>query len=100
MSSENTVNDTTTVAEQREAQQPGARPSRSERDRQLAVELVAQASEDGVDLVGPDGLLIEVTKRVLEAGLEAELTEHLGYEKHDPEGCNGALRKFTGRGLV
>ena len=55
MSSENTVNDTAT-GEQSDGQQPGATPSRSERDRQLAEELVAQASEDGVDLVGPDGL--------------------------------------------
>ena len=65
MSSENTVNDTATVSEQSDGQQPGARPSRSERDRQLAEELVAQASKDGVDLVGPDGLLTGVTKRVL-----------------------------------
>jgi putative transposase len=89
MSIENAVDDTTSVAEQRDGQQPGARPSRSERERQLAEELVAQASEEGVDLVGPHGLLNGITKRVLEAGLEAEITEHLGYGKHDPEGRNG-----------
>ncbi len=41
------------------------------------------------DLVGPDGVLTGLTKKVLEAGLEAELTEHLGYDKYDPAGRNG-----------
>jgi transposase-like protein len=41
-------------------------------------------------LVGPGGLLAGLTKRVLEAGLEAEMTEHLGYEKHAVEGRNGS----------
>lgn len=37
-------------------------------------------------LIGPSGLLSQVTKRVLETALEAETTEHLGYDKHDPVG--------------
>ena len=86
MSSGQTVSDT--------AASPGddekvRSPLRSERDREIAEELVERASKDGVNLVGPDGLPTGVTKRVLEAGLEAEITEHLGYEKHDPEGRNG-----------
>jgi hypothetical protein len=32
------------------------------------------------------GWLSGLTKQVLEGGLEAELTEHLGYDKHDPAG--------------
>jgi putative transposase len=31
-------------------------------------------------------LLSGLTKRVLEAALEEELTDHLGYEPHDPAG--------------
>ena len=54
----------------------------------LAEQLVAQAREKGVELVGPDGLLSRLTKRVLETALEAEMSEHLGYEKHDPAGRN------------
>jgi Transposase, Mutator family len=50
--------------------------------------LVEQARADGVDLVGPDGLLAGLTKQVLEAGLEVEMDEHLGYEKHAVEGRN------------
>ena len=55
---------------------------------ELAAQLVDQARTDGVDLVGPGVLLGDLTKRVLEAGLEAEMTEHVGYDKHDPEGRN------------
>lgn len=52
----------------------------------LAVELLERARSEGVELVGPGGLLAELTKRVLEAGLEAELTEHVGYTPYDPAG--------------
>src|SRR5919197_2724834 len=58
-------------------------------DAQLAARLVAQARERGISLVGPDGLLQQLTKLVLEGALEGELTEHLGYEHGDPAGRNG-----------
>ncbi|WP_237707999.1 IS256 family transposase [Hoyosella subflava] len=48
--------------------------------------MLAQAREQGVELVGPDGLLNRLTKRVLETALEAEMSEHLGYDKHDRSG--------------
>ncbi len=38
------------------------------------------------DLLGKDGLLKELTKRLLEKAMESELTHHLGYEKHSPAG--------------
>lgn len=53
---------------------------------QLATELVARAERDGVGLVGPGGLLAGLTKTVLESALEGELTEHVGYDPHDPAG--------------
>ncbi len=53
---------------------------------ELAGELMARADADGVSLVGPGGLLAGLTKTVLESALEAEMTEHLGYEAHDPAG--------------
>ncbi|MBB2504980.1 IS256 family transposase, partial [Amycolatopsis echigonensis] len=56
--------------------------------RQLAEQLLAQAKEQGVDLVCPDGLLNRLTKNVLETALEAEMDDHLGYERHDPMGRN------------
>jgi hypothetical protein len=54
--------------------------------RQLAEQLLAQAKEQGVELVGPNGLLNQLTKNVLETALDGEMTEHLGYDKHDPAG--------------
>src|SRR5260370_35309736 len=40
------------------------------------------------DLIGETGLLKQLTKALLERALGAELTQHLGYEKHDPGGDN------------
>ncbi|MDQ0679199.1 putative transposase [Arthrobacter pascens] len=48
--------------------------------KELAERLLAQAKEQGVSLVGPGGLLNQLTRNVLETALEAELTEHLGHE--------------------
>ena len=53
---------------------------------ELAAELLARAEGDAVRLVGPGGLLADLTRRVLEAALEAEMTEHVGYEPYDPAG--------------
>jgi putative transposase len=50
-------------------------------DVQLAQELIEKARQSGVSLVGPDGLLAGVTRTVLQTALDAEMTEHLGYEK-------------------
>jgi putative transposase len=55
-------------------------------DVQLARDLVERARKQGVSLVGPDGLLAGVTRTVLQTALEAEMTEHLGYEKGDAAG--------------
>ena len=54
----------------------------------LAKQLVDQANDEGVSLVGPDGMLTGLTKDVLETALEAEMSEHVGYDKHDPAGRN------------
>jgi len=40
------------------------------------------------DIVGKNGLLKQLTKALLERAMSAELTEHVGYEKHDPAGNN------------
>ena len=37
-------------------------------------------------MFGSDGLLVQLTKALVERSLQAELTHHLGYEKHDPVG--------------
>src|SRR5262245_28382815 len=40
------------------------------------------------DLIGENGLLKQLTKQLLERAMSAELSEHVGYEKHDPAGYN------------
>ncbi|GEL96432.1 IS256 family transposase [Cellulomonas composti] len=65
---------------------PGA--SFQDLDR-LAEELVASAASQRVQLTGDGGLLTAFTRRVLQAALEAEMSAHLGYDKHDPMGRNG-----------
>src|SRR3954465_13121471 len=57
--------------------------------QQLAQELVGAPPAEGVELVGPGGLLTGLTKTVLETALEAEMSEHLGYDKHDVVGRDG-----------
>ena len=52
----------------------------------LADELMLRAQADGVGLVGPGGLLVDLTKKVLEAMLEGEMTDHVGYAPYDPAG--------------
>ena len=61
-----------------------------------AAELVRRAREQGLSLTGPDGLLKQLTKSVLETALNEEITEHLGHEKHEPAGSEtGNVRNGT-----
>ena len=65
------------------------------RERALADELangewldeLIEAAQDGeLRLSGRGGFLSELIRKVLEAGLAVELSDHLGYEKGDPAG--------------
>src|SRR6202051_943441 len=40
------------------------------------------------DIIGKNGLLKQLTKALLERAMQAEMSEHLGYGKHDPAGNN------------
>ena len=69
-----------------------------EQQDEIARGLVARARSEGAELVGPDGLLSGLTKRVLETALEEELTDHLGYEPYDrPVTIPGAPVSALGR---
>ncbi len=63
-------------------------------EQKLAEELVARAREQGVSLTGPEGLLKQLTKTVLETALNQELTEHLGHDKHG-QPVAGSVRNGT-----
>jgi putative transposase len=51
-------------------------------EQAAAAAMVAEARQRGLELTGPSGLLKLFTKNVLETALNEELTEHLGYDKH------------------
>jgi transposase-like protein len=72
------------VSESTVAVVPGVSP----KEKELARELMERAKAEGVNLVGPGGLLSGLTKTVIETALEAELTEDLGYEPHEVAGRN------------
>jgi transposase-like protein len=72
------------------------KPVEQSAEEKAAVELVRLAKQQGLSLTGPDGLLKQLTKTVLETSLNEEMTEHLGYEKHDPAGAGtGNIRNGT-----
>ena len=62
---------------------------------ELIDELLAGA-ETEAEIVGPGGLLADLTRRLVERALSAELTEHLGYQRHqEPPGGAGNARNGT-----
>ena len=64
---------------------PTKKPDAEKRnaEREAALTFVRMAKEKGLDLTGPDGLLKQFTKSVLETALDEEMTEHLGRAKHE-----------------
>lgn len=54
-------------------------------DQELIDKLLADYKSPE-DLIGEQGLLKQLTKALVERAMHAELTHHLGYEKHDPAG--------------
>ena len=55
-------------------------------------ELLAGAGTEE-EIVGPGGLLSQLTKRLVERAMEVELTDHVGYERHqEPPGGAGNTR--------
>jgi putative transposase len=58
-------------------------------DEQLIARLAGKAREGGLALTGENGLLAQLTKRLVESALEGEITDHLGYDRHDSAGRDG-----------
>ena len=61
------------------------------KDKSIDNELIDNLLKDykkPEDLIGENGLLKQLTKQLLERAMTAELTEHVGYERHDPGGHN------------
>ena len=85
--------------------EPGVEPARDAVDKLvqggLLDDLMAQVDEGSLRLTGEGGFLPELVKRVLEAGLQVELTDHLGYEKHDRagDGSGNSRNGYTAKRL-
>ncbi len=71
-------------------------------DAGLLDEVMSKVDSGGLALTGEGGFLPEMIKAVLERGLQAELSDHLGYDKGDPAGRgsgnsrNGSTPKTLG----
>jgi putative transposase len=76
---------------------PPKKESEASPEEAAAAELVRLAKEQGLSLTGPDGLLKQFTKNVLETALNEEMTEHLGHDKHraDPDRQGQNVRNGT-----
>ena len=58
----------------------------SEEELAIARELVRSARVRGVAMSGTGGMLKPLTKTVIETALEEEMTDHLGYDRHEVAG--------------
>jgi putative transposase len=63
-----------------------ARKKKPDRVDEMLAELVKGKSPD--EILGEDGILKELTKRLVASALEGEMTDHLGYEPRAAEGRN------------
>src|SRR6266704_2728169 len=71
-------------------------PDVAAKNKQAEAELVRLAQKQGLSRRLADELLKQLTKTVPETALDEEMTEHLGYEKHDPAGAgSGNIRNGT-----
>lgn len=92
---------TTRTTTERDELGDGSPSSASLIDEAALDRLMVQVDAEGLELLGPGGVLTDLTKRVLERALDVELSEHLGYERGDPAGRgSGNSRNGTGRKTV
>ena len=68
----------------------------SEKQESLLKELIDDLDGDTEALMGRDGIMNELRKRLIENMLDGEMTDHLGYAPHDPTG-NGSGNSRNGR---
>jgi len=69
--------------------------TRQKKEKDALDQLLANIDFRGLtqdEVVGKDGLIKQLTGRILQRALEAEMTEHLGYEKNSNSGDNTAKR--------
>lgn len=52
------------------------------------IDQLLEGNNSPESILGEDGLLKQLIKRIEERALDAEMDQHLGYGKHEPSGCN------------
>jgi len=70
----------------------------TKKQESLLDELLKDFDGDAEALLGKNGLMMQLKKHAVEAMLEGELTDHLGYEPNDPAG-NGSGNSRNGRSV-
>jgi putative transposase len=71
--------------------------ARKKSKQDALIDELLEEVEDPKDILGKNGLLKQLTKRLVERTLEAELTDHLGYEPHEQKG-RGTGNSRNGKG--
>ena len=71
--------------------------ARAKSKQDALIDELLQDCKDPKDILGQNGLLKQLTKRLIERTLQAELTDHLGYEPYAPE-AHGADNCRNGKG--
>jgi putative transposase len=75
--------------------------TRAKSKQDALIDELLEDIEDPKDILGKNGLLKQLTKRLVERTLEAELADHLGYEPHEQKGRGtGNSRNGKGRKTV
>jgi len=75
--------------------------TRKKSKQDTLIDELLEDCQDPKDILGENGLLKQLTKRLVERTLEAELSDHLGYEPHHIKGRgSGNNRNGKGRKTV
>ena len=71
--------------------------ARKKSKQDTLIDKLLQDCRDPQDILGKNGLVKQLTKRLVERPLEAELTNHLGYEPNASQG-RGSGNSRNGKG--
>ena len=74
-----------------------AKQTAAEKRKEALIDELLQDYDGPESFWGDSGLFSELKKRIVERALDAEMNDHLGYSKHDPQGHNSGNSR-NGRG--
>lgn len=65
-----------------------------------AVDLLLEGGADLSNALGKGGLIKELTKAILERAMEAEMSEHLGYDRYERSDCKNSRNGTYNKNLI